>query len=71
MEEFPENFSTDIITFIKEFRNIGACMQNVKRIVCKYNPEVVASQKRFEHRTGTHTFIQVFLDKELEKEMDY
>ena len=32
MEEFPKNFSTDIIAIIKEFRNIGTCMQDVERI---------------------------------------
>ena len=70
MEEFPKNFSANIVAIIKEFRNIGTRMQNVERIIREYNPKVVAPQKCFEHRTGTHAFIQVFFDKELEKEMD-
>ena len=46
-------------------------MEDIERIVCKYNPKVVAPQKRFEHRTGTDTFVQILLDKELKKEMEY
>ena len=69
-EELPENLTADIITFVEKFCNVGARMENVKRIVREDNSKVVAPQKRFEHRTRADAFIQVFLDEELEKESD-
>ena len=43
-------------------------MENIKRIVRQDKSKVITPQKRLEHRTGTDTFVQVFLNKELEKE---
>ena len=69
-EELPENLTADVIAFVEKICNVGARMEDIKRIVCEDNSEVVAPQKRFEHRTRADAFIQVFLDEELEKESD-
>ena len=46
-------------------------MENIKRIVCQYNPKIVTSQKSLEHRAGTNAFVQILLDEEPKEKMEY
>ena len=68
VEIFPEDLTTDVVSIIEEFCDVGARMQDIKSIVSKDKPEIITPQKGLEHCTGADAFVQVFLDKQLEKE---